>query len=108
MARRILDEEPPDSVRRVLFLTFSRSATAELLRRAPDVLAGDVGARIDIGTFHAFSMGMLNGFRRFAGGPVEPLTILTREEESLGLAPPGAVTFDAIVPSALDLLRSAS
>lgn len=108
MARRILDDEPASSVRRVLFLTFSRSATAELLRRAPDVVAGDIGARIDISTFHAFSMGMLNSFRRFAGGAVEPLTILTREEQSLGLAAPGAVTFDDIVPSALDLLRSAS
>ena len=38
MARRILEQEPQGSVRRVLFLTFSRSATAELLRRAPDVL----------------------------------------------------------------------
>jgi DNA helicase-2/ATP-dependent DNA helicase PcrA len=107
MARRILDEEPPGSVRRVLFLTFSRSAATELLQRAPDVLAGDVGGRIDIATFHAFSMGVVNSFRRFAGGPSEPLTILTREEEKLGLATPGAVTFDAIVPSALELLRAA-
>lgn len=107
MARRILDEQPAGSPRRVLFLTFSRSATAELARRAPLVLAGDTGRRIEISTFHAFAMGMLNGFRRFAGGSLEPLAILTREQEKLGLAPSGAVTFDALVPSALDLLRSA-
>jgi DNA helicase-2/ATP-dependent DNA helicase PcrA len=106
MARRILDEEPSGSVRRILFLTFSRSATAELLLRAPGTAAGEIGGRIDIATFHSFSMGMLNSFRRFAGGPLEPLTILTREEEKLGLAPPGAVTFDAIVPSALRLLSN--
>lgn len=107
MARRILNEEPAGSSRRVLFLTFSRSATAELARRAPQVLAGETGGRIEISTFHAFAMGMLNGFRRFAGGSLEPLAILTRDQEKLGLAPAGAVTFDALVPSALDLLRSA-
>jgi DNA helicase-2/ATP-dependent DNA helicase PcrA len=108
MSRRILEALPPQQPKRVLFLTFSRSATTELAKRAPNVLAGELGTRIEISTFHAFCMNMLNGFRRFAGGSLEPLTILTREEEKLGLAPPGALTFDAIVPAALELLRTAS
>jgi DNA helicase-2/ATP-dependent DNA helicase PcrA len=107
MARRILEEEPPTSVRRVLFLTFSRSATFEVLQRAREVFAGEIGQRIDISTFHGFAMAMLNGFGRFAGGSVEPLTILTREEAKLRLARPGAVPFDEFIPSALKLLRAA-
>lgn len=106
-ARRILEEEPLGSSKRVLFLTFSRSATAELARRAPLVLAGDKGQRIEISTFHAFAVGMLNGFRRFAGGPLEAAKILTPWQEKLHIAPVGSVTFDALVPAALDLLRSA-
>ncbi len=107
MARRILEGQAPAPPKRVLFLTFSRSATTELAKRAPDALAGELGTRIEISTFHAFAMTLLNGFRRFAGGSLEPLAILTREEEKLGLAAPGALTFDAIVPAALELLRNA-
>jgi len=107
MARRILDAEPLRSFRRVLFLTFSRSATSELLRRLPAAVEGPVGRRIEICTFHSYAMSLLNAFRRYAGGSNEPITILTREEERLGLAPANAVTFDQLVPSALELLRSA-
>jgi DNA helicase-2/ATP-dependent DNA helicase PcrA len=107
MARRILDEEPSDSHRRVLFLTFSRSATAELAKRAPDALAGPRGARIDISTFHSFAMSMLNGFRRYAGGPTEPVVIQTREQVALRLAPAGSLGFDDLVPAALTLLHDA-
>lgn len=106
MARRILEEEPPGSTRRILFLTFSRAATSELLLRAPDVLAGEIGRRIDIVTFHSFAMAMLNAWRRFAGGTSELLAIVTREEQRLGLVTSGAVTFDDLIPTALSMLNT--
>lgn len=108
MARRILEEEPPDSHRRVLFLTFSRSATAELAKRAPDALSGALGARIDISTFHSFAMSILNSFRRYVGGPSEPVVIQTREQTALGLGPEGSLAFDELVPAALAVLRGAT
>jgi DNA helicase-2/ATP-dependent DNA helicase PcrA len=107
MARRILENEPNRSTRHVLFLTFSRSATAELTRRAPQILSGDLGRRIDVSTFHSFALSMLDAFRRFAGGPVDRVVIRTREQEKLGLAPAGAMTFDEVIPQTIGLLRSA-
>lgn len=108
IARRILEDEPNRSTRHVLFLTFSRSATAELTRRAPHILAGDLGGRIDVSTFHSYAVSMLNAFRRFDGGPIDPVVIQTREQEKLGLAAAGALTYDEVIPQTIELLRSAN
>jgi DNA helicase II / ATP-dependent DNA helicase PcrA len=103
-ARRILLEADPG--KRVLFLTFSRAATTEILERAPSMLSGSIGGRIDVNTFHSFAVGVMNGFRRYADGGLDPVAVVTEAEEKLGLVPQGGVTFNELVPQALDLLRS--
>jgi ATP-dependent DNA helicase UvrD/PcrA len=105
-ARRILGE-PTNAGRRALFLTFSRAATSEIAARAPGILGGDIGSRIDVRTFHAFCVEVLNGFRRFAGGPEEPVTIVTREETDLELVPEGGVSFDELITETIRLLNDA-
>jgi DNA helicase-2/ATP-dependent DNA helicase PcrA len=105
LARRVIGNDP--NGRRVLFLTFSRAATSELTKRAPTVLEDSATSRIEVTTFHGFAVGVLDSFRRFTGGSTEPVTIATREEMNLGVAAPGAVEFDEIVPSVLALFRDA-
>jgi DNA helicase-2/ATP-dependent DNA helicase PcrA len=105
LAQRVIENDPRG--RRVLFLTFSRAATSELTKRAPTVLVDSATNTIEVTTFHGFAVGVLDSFRRFTGGPTEPVTIATREETNLGVAAPGAVEFDDIVPSALALFRDA-
>ena len=105
LARRLIDEDARS--RRVLFLTFSRAATSELTKRAPTVLAGDATSRIEVTTFHGFAVDVLDAFRRFIGGPTEPVTIATPEETKLDAAAPGSVEFDDIVPAVLELFREA-
>lgn len=103
-ARRIAEEDA--SGRRVLFLTFSRAATSELFRRAPNVL-GDMSERVEVTTFHGFAVNLLDAFRRYAGGPEVPLTIATREEVDLGVAEPGSAEFDELIPTVLELFEQA-
>jgi DNA helicase-2/ATP-dependent DNA helicase PcrA len=105
IARRIVDEDVAG--RRVLFLTFSRAATSELTSRMPALFKGTAGQRIEVTTFHSFALGVLDAFRRFAGGPEQPVTIATREETELNVAAPGSVEFDDIVPTTLELFRAA-
>lgn len=103
MARKIVEEDRLG--RRVLFLTFSRAATSELIRRAPSVLDGRLGDFIEITTFHGFAVGLLDAFRRFSGGPETPVSIATREESDLNVAAPGSIEFDALVPAVLQLFN---
>jgi DNA helicase-2/ATP-dependent DNA helicase PcrA len=105
MARRIVDEDLVG--RRVLFLTFSRAATTELDSRTPALFKGSSGERIEITTFHSYGIGVLDSFRRFVGGTAEPVTIATREEVQLGVAPAGSIEFDQVVPAVLKLFRDA-
>jgi DNA helicase II / ATP-dependent DNA helicase PcrA len=93
--------------RHVLFLTFSRSATTELLSRAPSVIQDSDLGRVEVSTFHGYSVGILEAFSRYAGGPSERPTIAVREEVQLGVAPPGSYEFDAIIPAVLDLFARA-
>lgn len=105
LARRLIDQDPGG--RRVLLLTFSRAATSELTKRAPTVLPDDATSRIEVTTFHGFAVGVLDAFRRFTGGPTEPVSIATREETLLNVAASGSLEFDEIVPAALALFRDA-
>lgn len=104
-ARRIVEDD--QAGRRVLFLTFSRAATSELLRRAPSVFAGALGGRIEVTTFHGFAVNVLDAFRRYVGGPDGPVTIASREEVQLGVAEPGSIQFDELVPAAVQLFDDA-
>src|SRR5437660_1064549 len=50
----------------VLYLTFSRSAVSQIIRRAPQVLADSRG-RIEVSTFHGVAFRLLRAFGRYAG-----------------------------------------
>lgn len=107
LARRMLDDEPPGRARRVLFLTFSRSAVSELLERAPTLLTRDVAQSIEVATFHSFAHGLINAFGRYVGRGLEPVAVASDAELALGVAPAGALTYDDLVPAAVDLLQGA-
>lgn len=98
-ARQLLEAEPPRSGRRVLFLSLTRAATAELATRVPSVLAGTLGERIEMATFHSFALSVLDGFRRYAGEGTEPVVLVSDAEDKLGLAPSGGMKFDHILPA---------
>jgi DNA helicase II / ATP-dependent DNA helicase PcrA len=103
-ARRALEIEPAGSSRRALFLTFSRAAVGELLQRAPGVLSGELGQRVEISTFHGFAVSLLNAFGRYAGRGTEEVQIITEAEEALSIAGPGALRYREILPTARALL----
>ncbi|MEX2210110.1 MAG: UvrD-helicase domain-containing protein [Patescibacteria group bacterium] len=96
-ARRLLEDEPPTSARRVLFLSLTRAATAEVANRVPRVLAGSLGGRIEMATFHSFALSVLDGFRRYNGQGSEPVVLVSEAEDKLGLAPTGGLKFDDLL-----------
>jgi DNA helicase II / ATP-dependent DNA helicase PcrA len=100
----------PDSLphQRVLFLTFSRTAVAQILARARRVLVG-ISDRVEILTFHGLAYRLLCQFGRYAGGPPVPL-LRGESEAKLALAADGdgALTYDQLLPLALELLAPGS
>ncbi len=106
LAKRLLEAEPTDSARNVLFLTFSRSATGELISRTPTLLPKALRHRLEISTFHSYARTIIESFGRYSGRGTTPLSIASRSEEKLNLAPPGSVTFDHLVPAAVTVLNS--
>src|SRR4051794_536008 len=61
------DAADADGVRhRVLFLTFSRTAVSQILKRSRGVLR-DVTDRVDVLTFHGLAWQLLRDFGRYAG-----------------------------------------
>jgi DNA helicase-2/ATP-dependent DNA helicase PcrA len=105
LAKRLIEAEPADSGRVVLFLTFSRAATRELLTRMPTVVPASLRDRLEINTFHGYARRILDSYGRYAGRGLEPLTIASRTEQKLGLAPAGSIIMDQLVPEAVALLE---
>src|SRR5918994_1722344 len=97
LAKRLIEAETPGSARNVLFLTFSRAATRELLERTPRLVPRPLRHRLEITTFHGYARTILECFGRFNGRGIAPVTITSPSEEKLGLSPPGSVTFAQLV-----------
>jgi len=106
LAKRLLEGEPAGSTRNVLFLTFSRAATSELIDRTPTLLPKTLRHRLEITTFHGYARTIIEAFGRYGGRGTEPLAIASRSEEMLHLAPAGSLTFDALVPEAVKIVRA--
>lgn len=87
--------------KRVLFVSFSRTAVSQILDRAAGVL-GPLRARVDVVTFHGLAWRILNDFGRFYGHP-HPLRVQSRAESELSVTFPG-MTYDELVPAASALL----
>jgi DNA helicase II / ATP-dependent DNA helicase PcrA len=97
-------DNPP--YRRVLFLTFSRTAVAQILARARRVLTG-IGDRVEILTFHGLAYRLLCQFGRYAGGAAVPL-LRGESEAKLAVAADGALGYGDLLPLALALLAPGS
>lgn len=86
---------------RVLFLSFSRTAVAQILDRAATVIGG-LGPRLEVATFHGFAWRVITGFGAHHGYP-PPQTVLSQANQTVPGAPPG-LTYDQLIPAAGRLL----
>ncbi len=91
---------PP--MKRVLFVSFSRTAVSQIIDRATGVL-GLHQNMVDVVTFHGLAWRILNDFGRFYGHP-HPLRVQSSAETSLSVPFPG-ITYSDLIPSATALLR---
>jgi DNA helicase-2/ATP-dependent DNA helicase PcrA len=101
-ARHQLNQSDTAPHQRVLFLTFSRTAVAQILSRARRVLVG-VGDRVEILTFHGLAYRLLCDFGRYAGLARTPL-LQGMSERKLADGGGDALAYDDLLPLALDLL----
>jgi len=90
---------PP--AKRVLFISFSRTAVSQIVDRAASVL-GAHRSRIDVVTFHGLAWRILNDFGRHYGIP-HPLRVRSAAETRLGLDLPG-MTYDQLMAAAQRIL----
>jgi DNA helicase II / ATP-dependent DNA helicase PcrA len=103
--RHALAQPGNEPWQRALFLTFSRTAVGQIARRAPGVLGSGKG-RVDVATFHGLAWRLIQAFGRYAGhGPRPPLLDSGARAKLLG-RDPGRLTYDDLIPAALELLHS--
>jgi DNA helicase-2/ATP-dependent DNA helicase PcrA len=109
-ARRELTErgarDRPIPHERVLFVTFSRTAVAQIRSRATGVLTG-LGDAVEILTFHGLAYRLLCAFGRYMG--MEGVPTLTGEARAklASPAPGGApLIYDDLLPRALRLMET--
>ena len=93
--------------RRVLFVTFSRTAVAQIRSRAGGVLAG-IADSVEILTFHGLAYRLVCSFGRYVGHPGEP--IIAGEARTKLRAgtdiEDGALVYDDLLPMALRIVGS--
>lgn len=87
--------------KRVLFVSFSRTAVSQILDRSAEVL-GPLRERVDVVTFHGLAWRILHDFGRFYGHP-NRVRVQSRAESELSVMFPG-MTYDELVPAASLLL----
>lgn len=87
---------------RALFLSFSRTAVAQVIDRAGGVI-GPYLQRIDVSTFHGFAWRVINSFGQHHGYPA-PQQILSAAEAKVPGGPTG-LTYNQLMPAASTLLR---
>lgn len=93
---------PLPASQRALFLSFSRTAVAQVLDRSAPVV-GSVGHRLEVATFHGFAWRVVTGFGVHHGHPA-PQTVLSEANRRVPGAPPG-LTYDQLIPAARALLK---
>ncbi|MGQ4482629.1 UvrD-helicase domain-containing protein [Streptomyces sp. SAS_276] len=86
---------------RVLFLSFSRTAVAQIIDRSSDVI-GPLAPRLEVATFHGFAWRIVNSFGPHHGYP-QPLAVLSEAQRLVGGAQPG-LTYSQLLPAAMELL----
>ncbi len=76
-SKRILDTLAPGQS--ILFLSFSRAAVQQILKRCREILTNEEMKRIDVRTYHSFCWDILHCHGRLLGG--RPLKMMTPSEE---------------------------
>lgn len=90
--------------RRVLFVTFSRTAVEQIRDRSSGLLAG-LDDRIEISTFHGLAFRLNRAFGRYFGGPSEPIITGAARNRILG-SNNSQLNYDELIPQALRILNS--
>lgn len=94
-------EPPPAPKKRVLFLSFSRTAVDQIIDRSGSVL-GASRSQVDVMTFHSLAWRIVRSFGRFYGVGVAPKIASAAE---LKMFPDvDAFKYDDLVPEAVRLL----
>ena len=104
-AARVELEERAEAYQRVLFLTFSRTAVAQILERAGPVLAG-YEDRVEILTFHGFAYRVMLDFGRYAGFGTTLAPLVDEVEARMRSSSGQVLRFDDLLPGALHVLAS--
>ncbi|MGA6227079.1 UvrD-helicase domain-containing protein [Streptomyces umbrinus] len=89
---------------KVLFLSFSRTAVAQIIDRAANVI-GELRPRLEVSTFHGFAWRVITGFGAHHGFP-PPQSVLSQANQTVPGAPPG-LTYSQLMPAARRLLALA-
>jgi DNA helicase-2/ATP-dependent DNA helicase PcrA len=89
------------AAQQALFLSFSRTAVAQIIDRAGAVI-GPFGPRLEVTTFHGFAWRIITSFGAHHGFP-PPQSVLSAASNRVPDAPPG-LTYDQLIPAARRLL----
>lgn len=100
-AMRVGVRQPLDAHDRALFISFSRTAVAQILDRA-GVVIGGYGPRLEVATFDGFAWRIINHFGAHHGHGTTS-TVISKANSKVPGAPPG-MTYDELIPAAAKLL----
>ncbi|MFF3327906.1 hypothetical protein [Streptomyces sp. NPDC002889] len=87
------------AVTRVLFLSFSRTAVAQIIDRAANVI-GELRPRLEVSTFHGFAWRVITGFGAHHGYPPRRACSVRPTRPCLGLSRTDVQSTDAGRPPA--------
>ena len=103
-ARRYFESGSKNNSSRVLFLTFSRTAVNQIVRRSPGMLA-DFHNRIEVMTFHGLSHWLIRAFGRYAGYGRDTLELQSSARTKLYGPDVSRITYDDLMPRAANILN---
>lgn len=104
-ARSYLEAAGEKTAPRVLFLTFSRSAVAQISSRSPGVLS-NLGDRVELLTFHGLAYRLLRAFGRYAGYGTKSLVIQSEARTKLLGHDGSRLRYSDLIGGAIRILES--
>jgi DNA helicase-2/ATP-dependent DNA helicase PcrA len=104
-ARKLLEQLVERMGTRVLFLTFSRSAISQLMKRSPGIVSG-YEHNVEIMTFHSLAYRLISTFGRYAGYGRKQLPIQSEARRKLLGHADGHLAYSDLLPGAISLLDS--
>lgn len=104
-ARKLLEQLAEGMATRVLFLTFSRSAVSQLMRRSPGIISG-YEHKVEIMTFHSLAYRLISSFGRYAGYGRKQLSIQSEARRKLLGDAHGHLAYSDLLPGVINLLKT--